>query len=96
MRAEDRSHIAGEVMHLVAQRGGSRRRHQPAPGANEQRIAGHRSQPRQRSAHGGRAEAETTGGPCNASLSEQRVKRDEQVEVHIFHDRTLDESPPTT
>ncbi len=82
MRTEDRADVTGKLMDPIAQFGGVRCRHKPAPGAHEQRIARRGPEPRQRSAHGGRTQAEASRRPCHAALGEQRVQRGKQVHVH--------------
>ena len=70
----DRPHVPGKLMNPVAQFGGPGRRHEPAPGADEQWIARGGPEPRERSAHGGRTQAQAKGGFADAAFGKKRVE----------------------
>ncbi|MNN35854.1 hypothetical protein D3C81_1497200 [compost metagenome] len=57
------------------------RGNQSAPGPHQQRIARGFAQPRQRPAHGRRAQAQTLRGAGHAAFFEQHVQGDQQIQV---------------
>jgi hypothetical protein len=83
VRPENRARIPRQFMNPIAQFGGARRRHKPAPGADEQRVARRRPQPCQCPAHGRGAQAEAPCRACHTPLGEQHVQGAEKVQVHI-------------
>ncbi len=84
-RPQHRARIACDRMHAVAQRGGVRCRHELAPGAHQQLIAGGDPQPRERAAHRGRAQAKPARGAGHAAFRQQHVERGDEIQVDVFH-----------
>jgi hypothetical protein len=70
--------------HLLHRRGelqAFRGRQHPSGGAQQQRVPEERAQPRERGAHRGLRQAEPRRGPGHVALAEERVERDQQVQV---------------
>ncbi|CAI8693365.1 hypothetical protein EMIT0111MI5_10741 [Burkholderia sp. IT-111MI5] len=84
-RPQHGARVARDRMHAVAQCSRVRRRHELAPGAHEQLIAGGEPQPRERAAHGGCAQAKPARGTRHAAFRQQRVERGNEVQVDVFH-----------
>ena len=75
LRTQGCQHVTGKLVNPVAQFRGAWRRHEPAPGAHEQRIAGGGAEPLEGSAHGGRTQAQAKGGFADAAFGKQRVPK---------------------
>jgi hypothetical protein len=86
---KNRSHVSGKLVDPIAQLCGARCRHKSAPGAYEERITCCRPKSRQRPAHGGGTQAQATGRSRDTAFGEQRIQRDEKVQVHIAHDLSV-------
>ena len=82
---QHRDCIRCRLSHAIAKFLGIGRRHEVAAGANEQRVAGRSTQPRQRTAHCGSAQAQPARRARHAALGEQRIQRGEKIEVHGGH-----------
>ncbi|MNF90512.1 hypothetical protein D3C84_730780 [compost metagenome] len=67
-RAQHRFYLLHQLTDPLAQFQCSRRRHEAAPGPDQQRIARGFAQTCQRPAHRRRTEAQTLGGPRHAAL----------------------------
>ncbi len=67
----------------------SGRRNETASGPDQQGIARRLAQPRERPAHRGRAEPQSTGGARDTAFGEQHVQGDEQVEIGHGHASTV-------
>src|SRR5262249_36586830 len=85
---------AERLAHRPGQLARARRRNDAVRGAQEQRIIEHRAQLAQRVAHRRLGHADLARGAADAARADQRVERDEQVEVgrrdihriDIYHD----------
>jgi hypothetical protein len=84
-RREHLARLADDRLDPAAQAVGARRRDHALPGADEERIADLRAQPRQRVAHRGRRQPDPGRRARDVLLLKQRIERDQQVEVGLFH-----------
>jgi hypothetical protein len=73
----------------LAQFDRARRRHETAPGSDQQRIARRLAQSRQRPAHGRWAESQAAGGARHAAFGEQDIKGEQQVQIGSSHEVTI-------
>ena len=83
------SRVLHELADPLAQLERARRRHQAAPGPDQQRIAGRLAQSRQRPAHRRRAQPQPLRRARHAALGEQHVEGDQQVEIGCRHAPTI-------
>lgn len=89
-RPQNGSRILGDGMNPILKRLGKSCRHERPACSDEQWIACDRSQPRQRTAHGGRAEPQPLCRFGHAPFGQQDVKRDEKIKVDLFHAEWVD------
>jgi len=90
---EKSAHLVERLRQRPAQRLGPRRQFHARADANQQGIAEHLAQPLQGVARGRLRQADPHRGPADIGLKQERVKRDEQVqveriqihEVNIYH-----------
>ena len=92
-RPQDFLRVAAERMDAPAQLLGIGRGDQGAAGLDQQWVARHPAQPCQRPAHRGGAYAKPAGSPRHAALGEQRVQRQEKVQVDAVHRHRLARRP---
>jgi hypothetical protein len=82
-------YLVDELTHLLAQFQRPWRRHETAPGPDQQRIARCLAQPRQRPAHGRRAKPQALGGARHTPFREQHIQGNKQVEIGSRHPPTI-------
>ena len=88
-RAQHRLGVLHELTDPPAQFERARCRNETASGPDQQRIAGRRTQSRQRPAHRRRTEPQPLGCARDAAFREQHIKGDQQVEIGLRHASAL-------
>lgn len=83
LRAHETSDLAQHRLELVTQRFGAGRQPHLVAIAHEERIAEELAQATQRMARGGLTARETLRRARDAALGEQRLERDEEVEIEV-------------
>jgi hypothetical protein len=81
--------VLHQLADALAQFQRARRRHHPAPGPDQQRVAGDFAQARQRAAGGRRTELQPPPGARDVAFGQQHVEGDQQVEIGAGHGWTV-------
>jgi hypothetical protein len=79
--AQQRAQAVHHVRQLGAELLGAARQHVAGRGAHEQLVLEEAAQAAERAAHRGLAEPDATGGDGDVALVQERVERDQEVEV---------------